>query len=711
MNILTDRYSDFINCMIVALSKLNVSLEAEAQAIINKHFNLKDEEKKEKNRNEVLPIFGLEDFSWRCFISENISKTGIGREKLERIVIPKLCKKVVDILEEKLDFKNFNVINARAKEVQKFLEISDDELKVLLFFILQYDFSVFVDFFRNFSKRTNEVMASAAILCSKEAYVDAIASDSKLQRMNVIEKMQRNIFAVDESYSDFIRADSKSFIHKIAELEEPSQVFDISTFDLKENSKKIILNLLKSKKPCKILLYGKAGAGKTQFAKAIIKKLKKDIVLPRKRHENRRDTDTKLKKACLCEHIAHKLNGIALIDECDNILASKNSLFSFGTDSSDKGDLNIYLDEMKGKSIWITNCIDRIDESTKRRFSYSLEFDGLSKKQKMIALENALNNSSLSKKISLEDVYELTQKYKLSTAGSALVVNNASSIIKHENKAKILDIMEDIASSQSTLIKGKADDKVARYKPDSHFDSDIINMDMDYERLLSSLRNYNKKLNAKEVNCPMNLIFAGVPGSGKTELAKHIAHSLERHIVIKNMSDLQDKYVGETEKNIARAFKEAERENAILVIDEADSIFVDRTTASRSWEVSQTNEILAQMENYRGIFICSTNLLENIDTAAMRRFQRKINFGYLKENAREKLFKSYFLYNAEVLEDDTLKGLSYLDSLTAGDFKNIYQQVQFEEEHPSQATFVSMLKKEMSFKQKTNCNNTKIGFI
>lgn len=109
------------------------------------------------------------------------------------------------------------------------------------------------------------------------------------------------------------------------------------------------------------------------------------------------------------------------------------------------------------------------------------------------------------------------------------------------------------------------------------------------------------------------------------------------------------------------------------MIDEADSLFIDRQSAVRSWEVLQTNEILAQMENYMGIFICSTNIIETIDSAAMRRFQKKITFTYLNLEARKKLFKSYLLNPEDRFAAETITELEDLNNLTAGDFKNVHQ--------------------------------------
>lgn len=88
----------------------------------------------------------------------------------------------------------------------------------------------------------------------------------------------------------------------------------------------------------------------------------------------------------------------------------------------------------------------------------------------------------------------------------------------------------------------------------------------------------------------------------------------------KRASDLLSPLVGQAEKNIAAAFREAASAGAVLMVDEVDSFLQDRAKAQRPWEVTQVNEFLTQMEQFEGIFIASTNLMDGLDAAAMRRF-------------------------------------------------------------------------------------------
>ena len=98
------------------------------------------------------------------------------------------------------------------------------------------------------------------------------------------------------------------------------------------------------------------------------------------------------------------------------------------------------------------------------------------------------------------------------------------------------------------------------------------------------------------VHTQASFCLYGPSGTGKSQLARHIADELGKPILIKRASDLLDKYVGETEKLMAKMFDEALDEDAVLLLDEADSYLSDRSRASQHWEISQKNELLTQME-------------------------------------------------------------------------------------------------------------------
>ena len=133
-------------------------------------------------------------------------------------------------------------------------------------------------------------------------------------------------------------------------------------------------------------------------------------------------------------------------------------------------------------------------------------------------------------------------------------------------------------------------------------------------------------------------------------------------------------WVGGSEKNIAKAFSEAEKRGAILVLDEVDSFLQDRSGANMSWEVSQVNEMLTQMESFEGIFIATTNFMDTLDRASIRRFDMKVEFKPLDSTRLKQAFSLYAKHlgisdYAVFLESTSAKrALEKLENICFGDF-------------------------------------------
>lgn len=138
------------------------------------------------------------------------------------------------------------------------------------------------------------------------------------------------------------------------------------------------------------------------------------------------------------------------------------------------------------------------------------------------------------------------------------------------------------------------------------------------------------------------------------------------------------KWVGENEQNIANAFRQAEQENAVLLIDEVDSFLQDRRGAQRGWEVTLVNEMLTQMESFSGVFIASTNLMQGLDQAALRRFDLKVKFDYLNDAQRcELLHRHCAALSLPTPSPQQLAQLTCMRTLTPGDFAVVTRQTRF----------------------------------
>ena len=204
---------------------------------------------------------------------------------------------------------------------------------------------------------------------------------------------------------------------------------------------------------------------------------------------------------------------------------------------------------------------------------------------------------------------------------------------------------------------------------------------------------------ALKVRPRATMCFYGLPGSGKTALGEHIARSIDKPLMIRRASDLMSKYVGETEQQMAKMFAQAQRESAVLLLDEADSFLQNRQMAVRSYEVTEVNEMLQGMERFDGIFICTTNLFERLDEAALRRFSFKIRFLPLLPEQRLRMFVSEVLEGDESrLTDQHRSALARLELLAPGDFAAVKRQYQLLGDVPEPDEFIEQLGREHAVK-------------
>ncbi len=193
------------------------------------------------------------------------------------------------------------------------------------------------------------------------------------------------------------------------------------------------------------------------------------------------------------------------------------------------------------------------------------------------------------------------------------------------------------------------------------------------------MQGYFASLNSVQHAKPMSLLLHGLPGTGKTEFVHYLGQTLSKEITLKKSSDISSMWVGETEKNIAKAFEDSRAEETILFFDEADSFLYPRSDAMRSWEISVTNEILAQLDQHSGVVIFATNNIDGLDRAALRRFRFKIQFKPLNSDGCLRIYKSMlqpFAGNYRLSQMHTRR-IRQFTNLTPGDFAVVRDQFMF----------------------------------
>ncbi|MFZ1983468.1 MAG: AAA family ATPase [Desulfatitalea sp.] len=171
-----------------------------------------------------------------------------------------------------------------------------------------------------------------------------------------------------------------------------------------------------------------------------------------------------------------------------------------------------------------------------------------------------------------------------------------------------------------------------------------------------------------------NALFAGPSGTGKTMAAEVIARELRLDLYKIDLSTVVSKYIGETEKNLAQIFREAETSNAILFFDEADALFGKRSEVKDSHDRYANIEIsylLQKMEEYQGVSILATNLRQNMDDAFVRRVALTIHFPMPDEANRLTIWQKTWPADAPRGTDLDLAFMAQRFRVSGGNIKNI----------------------------------------
>jgi len=425
---------------------------------------------------------------------------------------------------------------------------------------------------------------------------------------------------------------------------------------------KILFSFLKSaiskkQKGVNVLLYGSAGTGKTELSKVIASELNLKLYEVAYDDEYGYATeDRRLRSYCLAQNVLSAGSNLLIYDEAEDIFNTNNDeKRQYG-----KAFINRSLETNEVPTIWITNNILDMDEAVVRRFNLAIE----------IGIPTEDVRAKIIKKYS-ENLIDskLVKKLAKNQFVAPAVVSNASLVVSNLNTKDKNKAFERVISN---TLKAQGYDEIEKdEKPiidlPSSYDPNFVNSDCDLNELMQGIK---ASKNAR-------MCLYGVPGTGKSAYAKFIAKSLKKPIIIKKGSDLLSMFVGGTEKNIALAFKEAKDKKAVLVFDEVDSFLQDRGMAARSWEVTQVNEMLVQMESFDGIFIATTNLINNLDKACLRRFDLKLEFGYLLPEQAQNLFKKECALLKVKFDENASKKVSNLGLLAPGDFASVRRQAKF----------------------------------
>jgi len=427
-----------------------------------------------------------------------------------------------------------------------------------------------------------------------------------------------------------------------------------------------------------ILIHGPSGSGKTELAKVLIKGagLKGFNV----QHLARTglsaiDPDERIARVYWAEALLKTHATSALVFErVEEVACEERQL------------LIEVLDRVKIPTIWICKTAESLGASVLNRFVYHIELKAPHTKARLQMVERLLEPVCTDAGL----VNSIANGTSNSPAQISMAVKFAKLCIDGATESPEGPL-------HSALRAGN------RAVGESHAPSYEENKDAGWDvnaLCLESSAPLPKILLALQHAQGATLAFHGIPGTGKTSLARHISQTLNRPLLAKRVSELSSKWIGETEKLMASMFEEATDRNAVLLLDEGDSFLRDRKLAKSSWEVTQVNEMLQQMESYKGVFICATNLMDDIDAAALRRFTFKIRFLPLDFQKRTRMFARFAL--GDPLADvriDIAQRLGKLDQLAPGDFATIRRQESVLNERFDVSTWIGELEREHAMRE------------
>lgn len=428
-----------------------------------------------------------------------------------------------------------------------------------------------------------------------------------------------------------------------------------------------------------ILLYGTPGTGKSSFAQVLAQSAKLNLYPVGVCNNGEEEKNYRLQQLYRKQFLLKTVkNTCLLLDEGEDIFSSLETRTS-------KVEINNLLENNEVPVIWTTNKIHRMDPAYIRRFTLAVCFE-----KPPVEMRQKIWNKYLSaNKITYTkgDTLALAKKYEVQPsmiAGAAQAARMA--------KGGLPTVQEHLSFMIQALNGGRKNPE--EEKTNIRFYPALIHADMDLQALTTQLTNLGR-LN-------FSLCLYGASGTGKSAYARYLADKLGLDVVQRRASDLISCYVGETEQNIAKAFAQAREDKSLLIFDEADSFLRDRSTAARSWEVSSVNEMLTWMESHPYPFICTTNLMESLDPASLRRFSFKVKYNFLTSQQVKEAFDYFFGIKIALAET------AGLDKLTPGDFTLVKNKAEILGTSTQFSAVKEMLETEQKLKH--NAYGNGIGF-
>jgi len=418
-----------------------------------------------------------------------------------------------------------------------------------------------------------------------------------------------------------------------------------------------------------ILLYGPPGTGKTSFAATLAAR-----VGVRLRPVAEADDDgdepqrhDRLAGLRLAQRLAVPGDTLLLFDEAEDLFVRRGTEWDELVTSS-RVFIHRLLERLAVPVIWTANDIGVLGPAVLRRMTMCLE----------LRVPNLATRTRLWRRMGEAEGIVLQDT---DAARLARLVPAAPAVASGALRATRLagggaDTARLIVEGVARAVRG-GELPAPEPEHDARYDPALVNADCDLAALTADLLRPG-------ATRAVSFLLSGPPGAGKSAWVRHLAGRMGMPVLQKRASDLLNMFVGGTEQNIAGAFAEAREAQAFLVFDEADSLLLERANAVRSWEISQVNEMLTWMESHALPFACTTNLLDRLDRASLRRFLVKLRFDWLTAPQARLAFRQFF----GVAAPASLDGLR---TLTPADFALVRRRMAVRGGEANPATVLGLL--------------------
>lgn len=563
---------------------------------------------------------------------------------------------------------------------------------------------------------TRDVIRVLAILLdhSEADVAEALSAGSPLMTSGLVSltprvsaDLENRLELVSDRFCRRMLLETNDAMQLIRDLVSPGQAPTLSLADYSHVEKDIpLMNaylkacLASRKKGVNIFIYGPPGTGKSELSRVMASALGCDLFEISVEDEDGDPIkgEQRLSAFRVAQSLLSNHRCLLVFDEAEDVFQDGGP-FARSTAQVRKAWLNRMLEHSALPTIWLSNSNSGMDPAFMRRFDmcFRLGIPPESKRREILtrAAGDYLDASQLAavaRSEYLAPAVVCRSVSVLNDIGDAVApADQASSLLHLINNTLESQGLERVTGSSSVL-------------PD-YYDPQFINADVDLSRVAKIMQAEGSGQSGAR------FCLYGPPGTGKTAFGHWLATQLGKPLIVRRASDLLNKYIGGTEQRLAQAFQSATSDNAILMLDEVDSFLQDRRNADRSWELTMVNELLTQMEAFRGIFIASTNLMEGLDQAAMRRFDFKVKLDYLTPDQGWQLLGQLCRSLGLPEPEDALRvEFGALRALTPGDFAVVARRQRFCPA-PSAGDVIKELRDEVGLKENGQFMKRPIGFM